>query len=318
MTGATITGIGVSVPETRLDNSELARRLSVSEEWIFDRTGISSRRIAAENDSTSSLALQAARRALTHAGITASDLDMIVVATVTPDYQFPAVASLVQHELGATRAGAFDLAAGCSGWLYALAQSKALVESGAARKVLVCGADVLSRVTDYSDPRSSILFGDGAGAAIVSAVDGPSDFGPFTLSSDGSEPELLCIPPGTPYISMQGREVYKHAVDAISGAVAEALDLAGVTRDERCVLVAHQANARILSAVARRLQWPEHRAVVNIDHYGNTSSASIPIALEEAMRSGQLEPGDLLVVTAFGAGFAWGAGTVRWRLEAPV
>jgi 3-oxoacyl-[acyl-carrier-protein] synthase-3 len=173
-------------------------------------------------------------------------------------------------------------------------------------------------VTDYSDARSSVLFGDGAGAAVVSATDDPSDFGPFTLSSDGSEPELLWIPADSPYISMQGREVYKHAVDAMSKAVAQALDLAGVTRDERCLLVAHQANVRILDAVARRLQWPEHRSVVNIDHYGNTSSASIPLALEEAMRSGQLQSGDLLVLTAFGAGFAWGAGTVRWRLEAPL
>jgi 3-oxoacyl-[acyl-carrier-protein] synthase III len=329
VTGAAITGLGVSVPQGKLDSADLAERLDVSEDWILGRTGVRSRRIASEEETASVLGTRASLRALEHAGMGAGDLDTIIVATITPDYQFPATASLVQSALGARNVASFDLGAGCSGWLYALAQARALVEVGAARNVLVCGSDVLSAITDYSDPRSCVLFGDGAGAAVVSAVDGPSDFGPFALKSDGSKPELLWVPRTTGLIEMQGREVYKYAVDGMVSSVAEVLISAGITRSgdgwrgpddkqQRCVLVAHQANARILEAVARRLDWPPDRAVINIDEYGNTSSASIPLALDEAMRTGTLQDGDLLVLAAFGAGFAWGAGTVRWRLKSPL
>jgi 3-oxoacyl-[acyl-carrier-protein] synthase III len=316
MRGSTITGIGAHVPEGELRNDELAERLSVSEEWIFGRTGIRSRHVVEDADSSSSLGATAAQRALDHAGLVADDLDTIITATITPDLQFPATANLIQHSLGAHNAAAFDLGAGCSGFLFALAQAKALVESGAARRVLVVGADVLTRHADHSDRRSSVLFGDGAGAAIVEGIDAPTEIGRFVLRSDGAHPELLCVPKGSPYIQMNGREVYKAAVAGMTEAVNEAMESEGLDLDKTW-LVAHQANARILEAVGRRLSWPEHRVIVNIDHYGNTSSASIPLALNEAMNDGRLQDGDDVMLTAFGAGFAWGAGLIRWRIPSP-
>ena len=318
MKGATITGIGACVPEGELSNEELAARLGVSEEWIFGRTGIRSRRVVKDSETTASLATGAARFALEHAGLEARDIDTIIVATITPDLQFPATACLVQDALGAGSVAAFDLGAGCSGFLYAIAQAKSLAESGAADRVLVIGADVLSRVTDYSDARSSILFGDGAGAAVVEAIDAPTEIGRFVLHVDGSNPELLWIPKDYPYIQMNGREVYKAAVAGMSEAVLEALASEGLDVGSGAWLVAHQANKRILDAVARRLEWPQDRVIVNIDHFGNTSSASIPLALHEALSDGRLQDGDDVVLTAFGAGFAWGAGLVRWRIPSPV
>ena len=316
MRGSTITGIGVHVPEGELTNRALAERLGVSEEWIFGRTGIRSRHVVEEGDTSSSLGALAARRALDHAGLVADDLDMIVTATISPDMQFPATACLIQEAIGATKAAAFDIGAGCSGFLFALAQAKALVESGAARRVLVVGADVLSRHADRNDRRSSILFGDGAGAAIVEAIDAPTEIGRFVLRTDGRNPELLCVPPNSPYIQMNGREVYKAAVAGMTNAVNDTIASEGL-KPEKTWLVAHQANARILEAVARRLEWPEDKVIINIDQYGNTSSASIPLALYEAMNDGRLQDGDDVVLTAFGAGFAWGAGLVRWRIPSP-
>ncbi|MGH2775011.1 MAG: beta-ketoacyl-ACP synthase III [Actinomycetota bacterium] len=316
MKGSTITGIGVHVPDGELKNDELAERLSVSEEWIFGRTGIRSRHIVEDADSSSSLGTVAAQRALDHAGLVADDLDTIITATISPDLQFPATACLIQHSLGATNAAAFDLGAGCSGFLFALAQAKALVESGAARRVLVVGADVLTRYADSNDRRSSILFGDGAGAAVVEGIDAPTEIGHFVLRTDGSNPQLLCVPKDSPYIQMNGREVYKAAVAGMTDTVSDAIDSEGLDPDKTW-LVAHQANARILEAVARRLEWPEHKVIVNIDHYGNTSSASIPLALNEAMNDGRLQDGDDVMLTAFGAGFAWGAGLIRWRIPSP-
>ncbi|MGH2749394.1 MAG: beta-ketoacyl-ACP synthase III [Actinomycetota bacterium] len=317
MRGSTITGIGVQVPTGELPNSELAARLSVSEEWIFGRTGISSRHVVGDSESSSSLGIAASQRALEHAGLVPSDLDTIIVATISPDMQFPATASLVQHALGATNAAAFDLGAGCSGFLFGLAQAKALVESGSARRVLVVGADILSRFADRNDARSIILFGDGAGATVVEGIDAPTEIGHFVLRSDGANPELLCLTHERPYIQMNGREVYRAAVAGMTSAVLDALDAEG-SSPEGTWLVAHQANARILEAVARRLEWPEGKVIVNIDQYGNTSSASIPLALDEAMRDGRLQDGDDVMLTAFGAGFAWGAGLIRWRIPSPV
>ena len=316
MRGSTITGIGVHVPEGELSNKELAERLGVSEEWIFGRTGIRSRHVVEDGDTSSSLGALAAQRALDHAGLVADDLDMIVTATISPDMQFPATACLIQKAIGATKASAFDIGAGCSGFLFALAQAKALVESGAARRVLVVGADVLSRHADRNDRRSSILFGDGAGAAIVEGIDAPTEIGRFVLRTDGSNPELLCVPRNSPYIQMNGREVYRAAVAGMTSAVNDTIASEGL-KPEKTWLVAHQANARILEAVARRLEWPEDKVIINIDHYGNTSSASIPLALYEAMNDGRLQDGDDVVLTAFGAGFAWGAGLVRWRIPSP-
>ncbi|CAN5662217.1 beta-ketoacyl-ACP synthase III [soil metagenome] len=310
--GAAITGWGCAVPEKRLTNAELADDVDdLTEEWIVARTGIKERRIAAREDSSSSLAVDAARSALAVAEVDPADLDMIIVATITPDFQFPATASVVQTALG-SRAGAFDLGAGCAGFLFALAQGAALVDSGASRRVLVCGSDVLSRFMDYSDPKTSVLFGDGAGAVVLEARPGPSRIGPFKLYSDGARPELLWIPPGDRFLRMKGREVYRYAVDGMARAVRTVLDEAGMTAAEAGVLIAHQANARILDAVASRLDWPKERIVSNIDRYGNTSSASIPIAICETVERGMLVDGDPVVMTAFGAGFAWGAGLVAW------
>lgn len=313
--GAAITGWGIALPERELHNAELARRLDVTEEWILERTGINSRHLAASTDSASSLSTEAGRAALTRAGLEASQLDMVIVATSTPDEQMPATASLVQHALGASGAGAFDLNAACSGFLVALAQAGALVTSGMAQRVLVCGADLLTRVLDYDDPRSCILFGDGAGAVVLESAPGIA-FGPFRIVSDGSKEPLLRIPAGDGHLRMKGREVYRHAVASMSAAVKEVLVEAGLSVSDIDLLVAHQANARIVEAVALRLGLDPARAMLNISRLGNTSAASIPLALAEAVETGKLHDSDLVVLTAFGAGFVWGAGIVRWA--APV
>jgi len=313
--GAAITGWGIALPERELHNAELARRLDVTEEWILERTGINSRHVAAPTDSASSLSIEAGIAALKRAGLDASQLDMVIVATSTPDEQMPATASLVQHALGASGAGAFDLNAACSGFLVALAQAGALVTSGMAQRVLVCGADLLTRVLDYDDPRSCILFGDGAGAVVLESASGIA-FGPFRIVSDGSKEPLLRIPADDGHLRMKGREVYRHAVASMSAAVKEILVEAGLSVTDIDLLVAHQANARIVDAVALRLGLDPSRAMLNISRLGNTSAASIPLALAEAVETGRLHDSDLVVLTAFGAGFVWGAGIVRWA--APV
>ncbi len=315
--GAAITGCGMALPERVLTNEELVEWVDVTPEWIVERTGVRQRRVAAEDETSSSLASQASAQALADAGVTPAELDLVIVATVTPDYQFPAVASLVQARLGANAAGAFDVGAACSGFLYGLAQAQAFIDAGGARRVLVCGVDVLSRVTDFSDPKSAPLFGDGAGAVIVQEVPGPSRLGPFTLRSDGARPELLYIRRERGVISMEGREVYRRAVEGMARSVLDVVAQAGVGLEEIDLVVAHQANARILNAVGERLGISRERVASNIDRYGNTSAASIPIVLAEAARSGVLRDGDLVVVTAFGAGFAWGAGLLRWGVGVP-
>lgn len=314
--GAAVTALGTAVPRTVLDNAELAARVGVTEDWIFERTGIRARRVAADGETTTSLATAAARAALARADVDARELDVIVVATITPDYRFPATAPLVGAALGAPGVCAFDLGAGCSGFLYGLAQATALVESGAARRVLLVGADLLSRHLDYDDPKSSVLFGDGAGAAIVEACDGASTLGPFSLRADGSQPELLYSDPPTGLIRMQGREVYKRAVAEMTRSVRSIVATAGITMDDVDLLVAHQANARIVTAVAERLALPPEKVVTNIVRYGNTSAASIPLALAEASETGALHEGDLVLLTAFGTGFTWGAGVMRWTAPA--
>jgi 3-oxoacyl-[acyl-carrier-protein] synthase-3 len=310
--GVAITGWGAAVPERIVTNADIATRVGVDEDWIFQRTGITSRHIAADDEETSGLATGAARRALSVAGVEPELLDAIIVATLTPDLQMPATASLVQASLEAGSAASFDLNAGCSGFLYALGQATAMVKSGQASRVLVVGADVLSRVTDFTDPRSAILFGDGAGAVVVESSVGRDGIGPFVLGSDGSDPDLLCIPRSTGVISMQGREVYRRAVEAMSDSVVELCGAGGVGLDEIDLIVCHQANARILASVADRLGLPEEIFLSNISAYGNTSAASIPLALAEAAIGGRLSRGDLVVLAAFGAGFTWGAGLVRW------
>jgi 3-oxoacyl-[acyl-carrier-protein] synthase-3 len=315
MTGSAITGWGSSLPPRVLTNAELSARLDVSEEWILERTGISARHVADDDQTSGTLATEAGIAALDRAGVAASDLDMVIVATCTPDNQIPATSPLVQAALGAHNAGAFDVGAGCSGFLYALSTAQALVENGGVRRALVCGADVLSRVTDYSEAKSCVLFGDGAGAAVIEAIDGPSRIGPFILRSDGLKAPLLEIPVGDRYLRMNGREVYRHAVDGMTECVREVLDNVGMKAEELDLLVAHQANARILAAVAERLGLTSDQVVLNIAHTGNTSAASIPIALAEAAADGSLEPGDRVMLAAFGAGFVWGAGLIHWGVE---
>lgn len=312
--GAAITACGAALPKQTLDNAELARRLDVDEDWIYVRTGIRSRRIASESDTTGSLATQAAAQVLDRADVAPDDIDLIIVATFTPDYQLPATAPLVAAALGAGNAGAFDLSAACSGFLYGLAQASALIENGTANRVLVCGADVLSRITDYSDARSCVLFGDGAGAALLERVEGPTRIGPFRLKADGTRPELLWIPPEKGVMQMEGREVYKRAVSGMSGTVTDVLAESGLTIDDIDLLVAHQANARILKAVAERLAVPEDKVMTNIAKVGNTSAASIPLAIAEAYEDGRISEGDRIVVTAFGGGFTWGAGLLTWGI----
>lgn len=312
---AAITGWGTALPPARLDNRELATRLNVSEEWIFQRTGIRSRRIV-ETETTTSLAIEASTAAIQKAGISPEAVDLVIVATTTSDYQLPSTAALVQSGLGCTTAGAFDLNAACSGFLYALAQANSAIESGACRRVLVCGADTLSTMTDYTDAHSCVLFGDGAGAVVVEASEEAAGLGPFLLRSDGSEPELLYIRTDERLIRMQGREVYRRAVEAMTTAVTDVAAEAGIAVHDVALVIAHQANARIVEAVAARLGIDEARLVMNIEMIGNTSAASIPIALAEAADQGRMNHGDVVALAAFGAGFAWGAGMVRWHVPA--
>lgn len=310
---AAITGCGAALPIASLHNAELEARFEMSEDWIFQRTGIRSRGVVSDGETTSSLAVDACRAALTRAEVSPEAIDLVIVATATPDYQLPATASIVQARLGCTNAGAFDLNAACSGFLFALAQANALVESGTCRRVLVCGAEALSRIVDYSDARSCVLFGDGAGAAVVERTASGGRLGPFVLRSDGSEPELLYVRPEERLIRMDGREVYRRAVEGMTEVLSEVLTRAGIGLDDVDHVVAHQANARIVEAVAARLGLDHTKLVMNIENVGNTSAASIPLALAGAADQGRFASGDTIALAAFGAGFAWGAGLLTWE-----
>jgi 3-oxoacyl-[acyl-carrier-protein] synthase-3 len=310
--GAALTAVGAALPSKRLENAELAERFGVTEEWIVARTGIQSRRVASEDDSVVSLATTAGMQVLQAADVDPQQLDLVIVATCSADRQIPASAPLVANEIGARNAAAFDLNGACSGFLFSLAQATALIENGTSRRVLVCGSDLLTRYTNPEDRGSSILFGDGAGAALVEYFDGPSRLGPFNLRTDGSRASILGIPEGEPFLRMEGREVYRHAVEQMSASVVELLKDTSMTADDIDLLVAHQANARILVAVAERLGFPMERVLTNIAQVGNTSAASIPLALADAHESGTISDGDNIVLTAFGAGFTWGAGLVVW------
>lgn len=310
---AAITGWGSALPIASLDNAELEARFDMSEDWIFQRTGIRSRGVVSEGETTSSLAFDACRAALARAEVAPEDIDLVIVATATPDFQLPATASIVQARLGCSNAGAFDLNAACSGFLFALAQANALVESGTCRRVLVCGAEALSRIVDYSDRGSCILFGDGAGAVVVERTSSGGALGPFVMRSDGSEPELLYVRPEERLIRMDGREVYRRAVEGMTQVLTEVLTRGGVGLDDIDHVVAHQANARIVEAVAARLGLDPAKLVMNIENIGNTSAASIPLALAGAADQGRFASGDTIALAAFGAGFAWGAGLLAWE-----
>ena len=309
--GAAITGWGQCLPRRVLTNDELATDLGIPPDWISERTGIHTRHIVSDDETTASLATQAAAAALRTAGVSPEKVDSVIVATSTPDHQLPATASIVQHELGCTNAGAFDLGAACTGFLYALSQAHALVESEANDTVVVIGAETLSRITDYSDPKSCVLFGDGAGAAVVQRS-ATSRIGPFRFRSDGRFADMLYVDPVERLIRMQGRDVYRHAVEDMASVVGQLLRGSGIAVADVDLLVAHQANGRILEAVADRLGMERSSFAINIDAVGNTSAASIPMALADAAENGRLNQGDVVVLTAFGAGFTWGAGLVRW------
>ncbi len=319
-----IIGTGSSVPEAVLSNSDLEKMVDTSDEWITSRTGIKERRIADKDTASSDIAYEAAEKALEAASVNPSDLDVIIVGTITPDFIFPSTGCVVQSLLGAKKAYAFDLMAGCSGFLYTLHVAQGIIKSGAAEKILVIGVDTLSKVTDFEDRSTCILFGDGAGAAVLTASDEPGILSSI-LNSDGRDWDLLYVPAGgsrTPigeevlktrdqYIKMKGNDVFKVAVKSMESATINAIKEAGLAPEDIDLFVPHQANQRILEAVRKRLNFPEEKVFVNLDKYGNTSGASVPLALDEAIRQGKVKEGNLVLFAAFGAGFTWGASVVR-------
>jgi 3-oxoacyl-[acyl-carrier-protein] synthase-3 len=322
---ARIAGTGSYVPARVLTNADLERMVATSDEWIRERTGIRERRIAATGEACSDLAVQAGKRALAAAGLAATDLDMILVATCTGDYPLPATACLVQHQLGATKAAACDLSAACCGFIYALSVADAYVKNGM-RHVLVIGSEVMSAITDWTDRNTCVLFGDGAGAVIVSASDGERGILSTHLRSDGALCELIMVPGGgsrTPpsekvlaehlqYIKMKGNETFKVAVRTLEEIARATLSANGLRVEDLDLYVPHQANVRILKAVIERLGLPIKKVMLNVDRYGNTSAASIPIALDEAVREGRIKDGSLVMLGAFGAGLTWASAVIRW------
>jgi 3-oxoacyl-[acyl-carrier-protein] synthase-3 len=321
-----ITGVGAYVPARVLTNADLEKMVDTTDEWITSRTGIKERRIAADNEYTSDLALQAALRAMKDAGVTAEQLDLIIVATVTPDMVFPSTACLVQARLGAHRAAAFDLEAACSGFIYGLEIAQQFIMSRTYDMVLVIGAEKLSTAVDWQDRNTCVLFGDGAGAAILQ--NRPHSHGLLTavMGADGHKADLLMMPgggsrcPARPesvaarlhYLRMDGRETYKHAVQVMETAATEALRRCELSVSDLQCIIPHQANQRIIDAVAERLGAKPEQMFVNVQKYGNTSAASVGIALEEAVRTGRVKRGDLILLVVFGAGLTWGAAVIEW------
>jgi len=320
-----ILGTGKYVPEQVLTNQQLEQMVETNDEWIVSRTGIKERRIAASDEATSDLAYKAAQQALENAGLTAGDIDLIIVATITPDMFFPSTACLVQEKLGAT-CPAFDLSAACSGFIYSLATANGFIQSGLYRKVLVIGAETLSRITDYTDRNTCILFGDGAGAVVLGEVEEGRGFQSFVLGADGTGGELLKVsgggsrkPASTETISnkehsiyMAGNEVFKFAVRIMGNAAEEAIEKAGISKADIDLLVPHQANIRIIQSSLNRLELTEDKALVNIDKYGNMSAASIPVALAEAVEQNRISTGDTLCLVGFGGGLTWGSTVLKW------
>ena len=309
-----ILGTGAYVPEKILTNAELARSVDTSDEWILTRTGIRERRIAGEKETTSEMAAAAARAALADAGLTAADIDLIIVATATPDLQTPATACLVQSKIGATpRSACFDLNAACSGFIYALDTAWAMLASGRYRHALVIGAEKLSGIVDWQDRSTCVLFGDGAGAVVLGPARGTGQLLGARLYAEGGHTDLLCVRPGPkPVITMKGREVFKVAVREMEDAVRDILEQHQLSAHQISCVIPHQANRRIIEAIAQYLDLPTDRFVVNLDRYGNTSAASIPLALDEARRAGRFQPGDLTLLLSFGAGLTYGSALLRW------
>lgn len=320
MIRSVILGSGSALPRQAVSNAELTARVDTSDEWIVERTGIRNRYIAAEDETTVSLATDAAHRALEAAGIGADTIDLIVLATATPDQTFPASATQVQHRLGVTRGAAFDVAAVCSGFLYALATADSFLRTGMATRALVVGAETFSRILDWEDRTTCVLFGDGAGAVVLEAQDVVED-GPGILATrlhaDGAHNQLLYVDGGPSTtgtvgkLRMKGREVFRHAVVNLAEVLGEVLGDAGVAVDDIDWVVPHQANARILDATARKLGLPADKVIVTVDRHANTSAASVPLAYDTAVRDGRIKPGDLVMLEAMGGGFTWGASLLR-------
>jgi 3-oxoacyl-[acyl-carrier-protein] synthase-3 len=321
---AILAGTGSALPKRRVPNAELAERIDTSDEWIVERTGIRSRYIADDDETTASLAADAARKALADAGMNASEIGLIVLATATPDQTFPSSATKVQAMLGIADCVAFDVAAVCSGFLYALSVAESMIRGGTAKAALVIGSETFSRILDWEDRATCVLFGDGAGAVVLKAEDGAENSAEARgilatkLHADGRHNELLYVDGGPSTtgtvgkLRMKGREVFRHAVVNLASVLGEVLAEVGLTPADIDWLVPHQANARILDATARKLDLPAERVVVTVDEHANTSAASVPLALDVAIRDGRIKHGDLLVLEAMGGGFTWGAAVIRF------
>ncbi len=323
---AHITGWGMSVPERILTNEEISQMVDTSDEWILSRTGIKERRIASDEQTTASLATEAALKALEVANLKPNSLDLIIVSTSSPEHIFPATACLVQDRIGASKAGAYDLLAACSGFIYAVNTAAQSIRSGSINNALVIGAETLSRMTDWKDRGTCILFGDGAGAFVLQGSNEPGGVLSAVMRSDGSGGDLLSLPgggskhpatlesveAGMHYIHMNGREVFRFATRVMAQASKEAVEAAHLSMDDIQWVIPHQANRRIIEAAIRGLEIPMDRCIINVEKYGNTSTASIPIATCEAIETGKLKPGNRVVFVGFGAGLTWGAAVIQW------
>lgn len=320
MIRSVVRGSGSALPRTAVSNAELAAKVDTSDEWIVERTGIRQRYIAEPDETTSTLATEAARKALDAAGLGPNDIDLIVLATATPDQTFPATATIVQHALGCNGGIAFDVAAVCSGFLYALASADSMLRTGMARRALVIGAETFSRILDWEDRTTCVLFGDGAGAIVLEAQD-VADDGPGILATrlhaDGEHNELLYVDGGPSttqtvgHLRMRGREVFRHAVVNLASVLEATLAEVGYAPADLDWVVPHQANARILDATARKLGLPADKVIVTVDRHANTSAASVPLAFDVGVKDGRIKPGDLVMFEAMGGGFTWGASLVR-------
>ena len=319
---ARLTGWGKYLPENVVTNKDLEEKVNTLDTWIQTRTGIKERRLAADDEAASGMAVKAAQDALRVAGLRSEQLDLVIVATVTPEMIFPSCASLVQHAIGAKNAAAFDLNAACTGFVYAAATASQFIGAGMFKKILVVGSEVYSRILDWSDRDTCVLFGDGAGAVVLEAGSKPPGFLSFVLGSNGARPELLnllglCGNPNDPdknrhYITMNGSEIYKFAVRTMAKASKQVLSKAGLTIDDLKLVIPHQANKRIIQAVAKSLGVQNDKVFMNVEKYGNTSAASVPIALCEAAEEGRLDANDYVALVGFGAGLSWGAAVLQW------
>ena len=316
---AKILGTGSYLPANRVSNEDLAKFVDTSDEWIYTRTGIKNRHVAADDEKTSDLAVQAAKAALADAGVEAAEIDLIIVATATPDMQFPATATMVQHKLGVGGCPAFDVQAVCAGFMYAISTANAYIKSGMSKKALVIGAEVFSRIMDWSDRTTCVLFGDGAGAVVLGASDEPGIIH-SKLQADGNYLDMLKVPAqmangeivGSPFLKMDGQAVFKFAVKTLAQAAEDVLHEAGMTADDVDWLVPHQANKRIIDSTAKHLGLSMDRVVLTVQDHGNTSAASIPLAMDTAIKAGQIKRGQTLLLEGIGGGFAWGAVLVKY------